>query len=348
MRTITTEQKQSLEDLSAEGILRGLPVQTAEKDIHITELLRGLSELEVHHDHFSDLDTRKGEHTRHDAGIQFVFAGGTCLSKAHGLINRMSEDIDIKVILAPTEKPLKKGRSDRMRLKALHEHIPKLFDELGFPLLEYPDGADNPRIKDKHRYYVVGAGYQTAYDNFPSLRPELKLELIQRQPLLPLERREFGYLYESLAGLQPTATVTIDCISVAETAAEKVLSLLRRCAYKWDGYQTNGDMDPALVRHVYDVARIAECANDSLAAARGIFPQLVQNDRQEFLGQNPEFDADPAGVLKRTLAAAGNNGKLQQQYTNHLMPLVYDIAPPTFKKAFGIFEQVANDFLSAC
>lgn len=166
--------------------------------------------------------------------------------------------------------------------------------------------------------------------------------------MLPLERREFGYLYESLAGLQPTATVTIDCISVAETAAEKVLSLLRRCAYKWDGYQTNGDMDPALVRHVYDVARIAECANDSLAAARGIFPQLVQNDRQEFLGQNPEFDTDPAGVLKRTLAAAGNNGKLQQQYTNHLMPLVYDMAPPTFKKAFGIFEQVANDFLSAC
>ncbi len=204
MRTITDAQRQALEDLSAQGLLRGLPVQTAEKDIHITELLKGLSTLEVHHDLFSDLDTRKGELTRHDAGVQLVFAGGTCLSKAHGLINRMSEDIDIKVLLAPTAKPLKKGQSGRVRLKALHELIPKLLEELGFPLLECADGVDNPRIRDAHRYYVVGARYKTAYSEFPSLRPELRLELIQRHPLLPLERREFGYLHKTLAGLPAT------------------------------------------------------------------------------------------------------------------------------------------------
>lgn len=45
MRTITDKQQRALEDLAAEGLLRGLPVQTAEKDIHITELLKGLSEL---------------------------------------------------------------------------------------------------------------------------------------------------------------------------------------------------------------------------------------------------------------------------------------------------------------
>ena len=95
-------------------------------------------------------------------------------------------------------------------------------------MLEYGDGVDNPRIRDAHRYYVVGAGYQTAYSELPSLRPELKLELIQQQPLLPLERREFGYLHESVAGLPATTTLGIDCISVAETAAEKVISLLRR------------------------------------------------------------------------------------------------------------------------
>jgi hypothetical protein len=347
MRTITDAQKQALEDLSAQGLLRGLPVQTAEKDIHITELLKGLSTLQVHHDLFSDLDTRK-EPTRHDTGIQLVFAGGTCLSKAHGLINRMSEDIDIKVLLAPTEKPLKKGRGDRMRLKALHDRIPKLLEELGFPLLEYGEGVDNPRIRDAHRYYVIGAGYQTAYGEFPSLRPELKLELIQRQPLLPLERREFGYLHESLAGLPSTSTLTIDCISVAETAAEKVLSLLRRCAYKWDGHQTKGDIDPALVRHVYDVSRIAELKSDALADARAIFPQLVLSDRDEFKGQNPEFDVEPVAVLKRTLIAAKSNGELQDRYKRHLMPLVYDMDPPPFEKSFAAFEAVAQELLAAC
>lgn len=346
MRTITSEQRQALEDLSAEGLLKGLPVQTAEKDIHITELLKGLSELKVEHDYFSDLDTRR-EKTRHDTGIQLAFAGGTCLSKAHGLINRMSEDIDIKVILKPTVKPLAKGRGDHARLKELHVRIPQLLKELGFPLLEYPDGDPNPCIRDAHRHYVIGAGYGSAYPQIPSLRPELKLELIQRQPLLPLEKQEFGYMYESLANLKPTMVVNIDCISVAETAAEKVLSLLRRCAYKWDGHQKMGDIDPALVRHVYDVARIAELRSDALAQAKLIFPQLMLGDSEEFEGQNPEFDANPKGVLLRTLDTARENGELRQRYTEHLMPLVYELNPQSFEASFTVFEAVARDFLSA-
>ncbi len=348
MRIITAAQKQALEDLAAEGLLRGLPVQTAEKDIHITELLKKMSKLQVHHNHFSDIDPRRGEHTRHDEGIRLIFAGGTCLSKAHGLINRMSEDIDIKVVLSATKSPLKKGRGDRVRLKSLHEHIPSLLNGLGFPPLEYLNGQLNPSIRDAHRYYVVGARYKSTYSEFPSLRPELKLELIQRQPLLPLERREFGYLYETLAGLQATSTVAIDCVSVAETAAEKVLSLLRRCAYKWDGHQIKGDIDPTLVRHVYDVARIFEHSRDSLASARSIFPQLVQSDQNEFHGQNPEFDSDPVSVLKRTLNVAKTNGELLKQYSKHLIPLVYDTNRPTFEESFASFETVAMDFLAAC
>lgn len=347
MRTITAAQRQVLEDLAAEGLLKGLPVQTAEKDIHITELLRGLSELKVHHSYFSDLDKRNGESSRHDEGVKLVFAGGTCLSKAHGLIRRMSEDIDIKVVLSPTEKPLVKGRSDRSRLKVLHELVPKLLEKLGFPLLEYKDG-DNPRIRDSHRYYVIGAGYQSSYVGLPSLRPELKLELIQRHPLLPLEKRSFGYLYESLANLKIESPLTIDCISVAETAAEKVVSLLRRCAYKWDGHQTKGDVDAALVRHVYDVARIAQLDSTCLADARSIFPSLVENDRVEFKGQNPEFDDNPVVVLRKTLDAARTNGELRQRYESNLLPLVYDLQPASFDASFAIFEGVARDFIDAC
>src|SRR6218665_1016634 len=124
MRTISAAQRQTLEDLSAEGLRRQLPLQTAEKDIHTTDLPRGLSELVAQHDHFSSL--RRGEAIRHDAGIQLGFAGGTCLSKAHGLIDRMSEDIDIKVVLKPTDKPFKRGRGTRVRLAALHNLLPQL------------------------------------------------------------------------------------------------------------------------------------------------------------------------------------------------------------------------------
>jgi len=344
MRTISADQRRTLEDLSAEGLLKGLPVQTAEKDIHITELLRGLSELRVEHDFFSDL--ARGEKTRHDAGIQLVFAGGTCLSKAHGLISRMSEDIDIKVILQPPASPLKGDRGNRARLKALHQHVEQLLADLGFTLLEPRDEA-NPFVQDRRRYYVVAAGYQSSYDQLAGLRPHLKLEIIERTPLMPTERRQFGYLYESLAGLPASSPVSIECISVAETAAEKVLSLLRRCAWSWDGYQRT-EMDPALVRHIYDVARISEQDGDALRAAREIFPRLVGGDREEFLRQHPGFDADPVGVLRRTLVAARSRPELKQRFSEQLLPLVYEPEPPAYEHCFERFEAVAQDFLSTC
>ena len=76
MKTISPEQRKALEDLSAEGLLKGLPAEVAEKDIHLTDLLRRLSKIEVAHDSFSDrrrdeavsythLDVYKRQHIRY-------------------------------------------------------------------------------------------------------------------------------------------------------------------------------------------------------------------------------------------------------------------------------------------
>ena len=67
MKTITAEQQQRLEDLSAERLLKP-PLAIAETDVHVTDLLKALSELVVAHDGFKDLDKRC-EATRVDAGI---------------------------------------------------------------------------------------------------------------------------------------------------------------------------------------------------------------------------------------------------------------------------------------
>lgn len=102
------------------------------------------------------------------------------------------------------------------------------------------------------------------------------------------------------------------------------------------------------MRHLYDVARIARQSPVSLEAARSIFARLVIGDRDEFKGQNPEFDADPVGVLKRTLQAARVSAELRTRYSQVLMPLVYDSSPPTFEQAFADFESVAQTLLAAC
>lgn len=344
MKTITAEQRQRLEDLSAEGLLE-LPTSIAEKDIHVTDLLKSLSELIVEHDGFRNLDKRR-ESTRHDAEIVLVFSGGTCLSKAHHLIGRMSEDIDIKVLLKPPATPLSPRFGRRSRLRALHDSVLRVFQQLDLPIIN-SDGSENPHVRDQHRYCRIGAAYKSGYELHASLRPELQLELIERPPLLPIEKRTFGYLYENLTELPQTTEVSIHCISVSETVAEKVLSLLRRCAWKWRGYQKE-EMDQALVRHIYDVAQIAENASGALGEARGIFATLVDTDRAEFEGQNPEFDAYPIQVLRETLAQAKTHGELQARYEDTLLPLVYEASAPSYSQAFSVFEDVANSFLSAC
>nr|WP_315183423.1 nucleotidyl transferase AbiEii/AbiGii toxin family protein [uncultured Albidiferax sp.] len=340
-KTISNEVWQLLEDLSAESWLGGLPLATAEKDIHVTDLLLRLSTLQVRHGFFRNL--ARGETTRMDDGITLVFAGGTCLSKGHQLIHRMSEDIDIKVMLTPpTTGQLRKSAGSRARLKALHRAVEALLSEMGFDVPPALRGAKNPEIGDSHRYYLIGAAYASKAPTIASLRPELKLELIHREPQLAPVPLTFGYLYDSMAQgkLTPAMHLTMPCLQVAETLAEKVLSLLRRCALEWFG-DPKAEMDPALVRHIYDVYRIMAKRPQELAAAQAIFPSLVAGDAAEFKARHQDFDTHPKEILLRALSRVANDDALRSQYLSRVQPLVYDGLAVPYETAFEGFNSAA-------
>jgi Nucleotidyl transferase AbiEii toxin, Type IV TA system len=342
-RIISEAQRQRLEDLAEARLLSGLSVGIAEKDIHVTDLLRNLASLKVEHSHFERTHAnRTGTHF--DDGIKLIFAGGTCLSKAHGTIRRMSEDIDIKIVLEPPSLPLAKEISTRARLKALHSAIEKMIGLLEFEVPAQVDGLKNPFIRDSSRYYILNSKYDTRTRADLGLRPVLKLEMIQRAPKLEPRLLTFGYLYERLANLSPTNPVTMLCIDPAETLAEKVLSLLRRCAWNWSGYQKNA-LDPTLVRHVYDVHQIHKADPATVELARGVFKALVETDIVEFNRQNPDFDRSPGPVLLATLESARTNEALTHQYTDRVLPLIYGNERPSYNEAFGTFELVARTLL---
>jgi hypothetical protein len=339
MKTISKVQWQRLDDLAAEGFLGGLPLQIAEKDIHITDLLSRLSGLQVRHRFFKGLG--RDETDRVDDGIHLIFSGGTCLSKVHGIINRMSEDIDIKVSLrAQTTGEFKKDFGPRGRLKALHAAVELLLSDMDFEVPTKIGDQVNPTILNTHRHYDIGAEYSSLAPPIASLRPQLKLEMMHREPRLPTTAIKFGFLYERFVGSDFESPTTIQCIQVSETLAEKVVSLLRRCAWKWDGHQ-RGEMDPALVRHVYDVYRIMQVEPGALTGAQEIFAAIVEGDVDEYGAQHPSFVADPKGTLSRALATAKVNDEFRNSYTTHLLPLVYQGHQVTFDDAYFEFEKVA-------
>jgi predicted small metal-binding protein len=344
MRIISEAQRRQLEDLSEAGLLSGLPLGLAEKDIHVTDLLRSLATLRVEHAHFQK--TRKDlTGVDVDDGITMVFAGGTCLSKAYGAIRRMSEDIDIKIILTAPSRLLAKEITDRARLKALHQAIEAVLAELGFEVPEQVNGAANPFTRDNSRYCIINSKYKGHdAESHLSLRAELKLELIQRAPKLEPQMLSFGYLHERLASLPLSNPVSMLCIQPSETLAEKVLSLLRRCAWNWGGFQ-HAELDPTLVRHVYDVHQITKMDPSTLEVAQSIFQALVTTDVTEFQGQNPEFDLSPATVLRDTLGKARTSDVLTRQYSLRVLPLIYGPHEVTYQEAFSTFETVAHTLL---
>lgn len=347
MKEIPDDLKSDIEDAAAAGLLGNLPAAVAEKDQHITDVLHALSRLEIRHVAHRK-DSGKGDSKPASVAVatSLVFAGGTCLSKAHGLIERMSEDIDIKVVLeeVPEGYVLRDGHTDRARLRSLHREVERCLAELGFQLVVHDD-AENPVARDSRRYYCLLVSYAAHFQDVSgALRPELKLELIHRPPILAAEMRDMGYMLDRFVPRPAPHRFSMACITVAETLAEKVLSLLRRCAWNWDGHQ-RGEFDTALVRHIYDVWRIVGNRPDALAAACEIFSGLVRKDVEEFLGQHPEFDKDPYAVLRRTLAAAAAHEGLRANFEQRLKPLLYAVQKPDYSSCYAAFAIAAEQLL---
>ena len=258
----------------------------------------------------------------------------------------MSEDIDIKVVLeeVPEGYVLPDGYTDRARLGSLHREVERCLTEMGFQYA-VQDDAENPVSCDSRRYYCLLVSYAAHFQDVSGvLRAQLKLELIHRPPILAAEMRELGYMLDQFVPRETPHRFSMTCITVAETLAEKVLSLLRRCAWHWDGQQ-RGEFDAALVRHIYDVWRIADSQPDALEPARRIFADLVKKDVEEFKGQHPEFDQDPYTVLRRTLASAATSGELEANFEQRLKPLLYATQKPDFQACFVAFATVAERLL---
>ena len=78
MRSLPPEQVELIVAAANEG-LSLFSAGALKKDVHLTEVLRGLKLVETE-------------------DLKLVFCGGTSLVKAYGYLNRMSEDIDIKVV----------------------------------------------------------------------------------------------------------------------------------------------------------------------------------------------------------------------------------------------------------
>ena len=312
MRVLAPQRQELIEALVAEAAPGRITAGLLEKDEHLTDALRALFALRPE-------------------GVQLVFCGGTSLSKAYGLIERMSEDADLKVVFPDLDQ----SRAEtRRRLSELRTLVTNTLAGIGLT-------EDKPKGQafNENRYFC----YARHYASIAGLRPHLQIELTARTPVLPTEVRRITSLADALAGRSDHA-FEVPVVAVAETVAEKSLSFLRRYAQHRAGLMRQA-WDTALVRHLYDVHRIYQRQPEVLAAARRAFPALVAGDQKEFGAQFPDFAAAPRQVLSGALRQARADAKIQAEFTGNLLPLVYGGDTPAFAQAFGDFNAVAEALL---
>jgi predicted nucleotidyltransferase component of viral defense system len=321
MRTLSAERRELIEALLAEADMGGVTAGLLEKDEHLTAALQAVFNLNFEH-------------------ASLVFCGGTSLSKAHGLIERMSEDADIKIVLSPdaanwSQNQLRRYLGDEVRGKVI-----KTLALIGFVEIE-----EFRRSLNDNRYSHSQWAYQRAYDGVAALRPHLQLELVERKAVRPTEIAQIGTLTDKFAG-RIGATFPVPVSSVAETLAEKVVSFLRRFAQHRSGHMQQ-KWDTALVRHIYDVHCIVSKKPEVLDDSVFAFVALTAGDVDQFGYQDAAFAADPKTVLNVALNEIGNDQQTRREYHEVLLPLVYGEEKFSFEEAWSSFGGIAKRLVNA-
>jgi predicted nucleotidyltransferase component of viral defense system len=258
--------------------------------------------------------------------FQLVFQGGTALSRAYGLIQRMSEDIDIKIV--------SDGPPARTALRRLRESITAELHKAGFVF-----DAANPAHRKSNfegRYTLYRLPFDPIAAGQGALRPEIHIETSAwpvRRP--PVDRPVTSFIAEAFG--RPPEVASIPCAAVMETAAEKFVALTRRAGAELAGLQR--ERDPTLVRHIYDlhVLRDHYDAGEVVALAR----EIMRADADTYGHQFPAYRDDPIGETQRAVAGIAADPAFARGYAAFLNEMVYG-EEPTYRAALATLEALAE------
>lgn len=135
---------------------------------------------------------------------------------------------------------------------------------------------------------------------------------------------------------RPPEVPAIPCVGVTETAAEKLVALTRKTAMDLAG--ASRDLDPALVRHIYDLHMMRGHLDPAVVAA--LARDIAAADALEFRNQYPAYVADSAGETRKALDALRTDALHRERYASFMADMVYG-ERPEFHEAFVTVAELA-------
>ena len=298
----------SLQDLLEVQRHFGLPSPAlVEKDWHVVNALGAITAADT-------------------APARLVFGGGTALSRAHRLIRRMSEDIDLKII---SDTPL-----TRPALRHLRDTITDALLEAGFQF--DPQNPEHRASGNASRYTLYSLPYAAIAAGQGILRPEIQIETaVWPLRLPPIDRPVISFVAEAFK--RAPEVPAIPCVALVETVAEKFVALTRRAGAELA--DASGPRDPTLVRHVYDlhVMRAHYDPSEVVALARTI----MLADAKAYGHQFPAYGENPIAETLRAVEGLAKDPHFANRYAAFRRDMVYGESPE-FETALATITALAG------
>jgi hypothetical protein len=226
----------------------------------------------------------------------------------------MSEDVDFKIVPQASTPTSRNGL--RRELGTLGDKVTQALQDAGFAF----DAADKAslRSQNENRYTVWQLPYGGTDGAGQGLRPTIQIELTYSQLRLPAVTLPVSSFVAEAYG-RPPEIPALACVSVTQTAAEKLVALTRRTAMEMAGLSR--DIDPALIRHVYDLHMMKEHVDLDQVAA--LAAEVARTDAAEFRNQYPAYADDHAGETRKALYALQTVPLHKQRYEDFVSAMVY-------------------------
>jgi hypothetical protein len=237
---------------------KGIAPALVEKDYWIMHCLHGLQQL----------------------GLTFELKGGTSLSKGHKVIDRFSEDIDIR-IEPPPDRDVKIGKNQNSNAQ---KKTREDFYEWVKDTIKIDGIVEVTRERDFDDEDLRNAGirlaYQTKAEQLEGLKEGVLLEL-GFDDVTPNENKDItSWLYDYAAARVPiidNRAMGVPCYDPRYTFVEK----LQTVSTKFRQQQEKGDFPINFMRHYYD-----------------LYELLKRKDVQEFIGSE-DYKAHKAKRFRR-------------------------------------------------
>lgn len=259
--------------------------------------------------------------------FRVVFGGGTALSRAHGLIRRMSEDIDLRIVGI--------DRPTHGQLRKLRHTITQALLDAGFAF--DPENLERRTTMYEGRYTIYRLPYAPSAEGEGALRPEILIETAVFPLRRPgIERPVMSFMAEGRG--EPAEVPSIECTSLVETSAEKFVALTRRAGAELVGLRDK--RDPTLVRHIYDLHVIRDLydAADVATLAREVMAADADLRRKDF----PAYQADPIAETLKAVEGIVADEEYRAAYAGFCRDMVYGDDVPDFDTAIATLKELAQ------